>query len=57
MVLKMYHAQEVDEASSPCFSNMVKELAAWAELPMLRGLFSTHPATGERIARLEAMAR
>lgn len=36
MVLKMYHAQEVDEASSPYFYNMVKELAARAELPMPR---------------------
>lgn len=36
MVLKMYHAQEVDETSSPYFYNMVKELATRAGLPMPR---------------------
>ncbi len=36
MVLRMYNAQEVDEASSPYLYNMVKELAARAELPMPR---------------------
>ena len=34
MVLKMYNAQEVDATSAPQFYNMVKELAAKAELPM-----------------------
>jgi heat shock protein HtpX len=34
MVLKMYNAQEVDETSAPQFYNMVRELAAKAELPM-----------------------
>jgi heat shock protein HtpX len=34
MVLKMYNAKEVDAASAPQFYNMVKELAARAELPM-----------------------
>lgn len=34
MVLRMYNAQEVDEASSPYLYNMVKELAARADLPM-----------------------
>ncbi len=34
MVLKMYNAQEIDEASSPYLYNMVKELAARADLPM-----------------------
>lgn len=34
MVLKMYNAQEVDETTAPVFYNMVKELAAKAELPM-----------------------
>ena len=36
MVLKMYHAQEVNETSSPYLYNMVKELAANAGLPMPR---------------------
>jgi heat shock protein HtpX len=36
MVLSMYNAQEVDEASSPYLYNMVKELAAAASLPMPR---------------------
>ncbi len=36
MVLRMYNAQEVDETSAPQFYNMVKELAARAELPMPR---------------------
>ena len=34
MVLKMYNAQEVDEASAPQFYAMVRELAQKAELPM-----------------------
>lgn len=34
MVLRMYNAQEVDEASSPYLYNMVKELTARADLPM-----------------------
>lgn len=36
MVLKMYDAKEVDEASAPQFYNMVKELAQRAGLPMPR---------------------
>jgi heat shock protein HtpX len=36
MVLKMYNAQEVDEASSPYLYNMVKELAGRAQMPMPR---------------------
>jgi len=36
MVLRMYHAREVDEASAPQFYGMVRELAARAELPMPR---------------------
>ena len=36
MVLRMYNAQEVDEASSPYLYNMVKDLAARAGLPMPR---------------------
>lgn len=36
MVLRMYNAQEVDEVSSPYLYNMVKELAARADLPMPR---------------------
>jgi len=36
MVLRMYNAQEVDEASSPYLYNMVRELASRAELPMPR---------------------
>ncbi|MES2236603.1 MAG: zinc metalloprotease HtpX [Rugosibacter sp.] len=36
MVLRMYNAQEVDEASSPYLYNMVKDLATRAELPMPR---------------------
>ncbi len=36
MVLSMYNAQEVDEASSPYLYNMVKELAGRAGLPMPR---------------------
>ncbi len=36
MVLRMYNAQEVDEASSPYLYNMVKELAQRAQLPMPR---------------------
>jgi len=36
MVLRMYNAQEVDEASSPYLYNMVKELAGRAGLPMPR---------------------
>ena len=34
MVLKMYKAREVDEASSPYLYNMVRELARRADLPM-----------------------
>lgn len=34
MVLKMYHAQEVDEASAPQFYGMVRELVDRAGLPM-----------------------
>ncbi len=36
MVLRMYNAQEVDEASGGGYYRMVKELAAKAELPMPR---------------------
>jgi heat shock protein HtpX len=36
MVLKMYNAREVDEASAPQFYRMVQELAQRAELPMPR---------------------
>jgi heat shock protein HtpX len=36
MVLRMYNAREVDEASAPQFYRMVKELAANARLPMPR---------------------
>lgn len=36
MVLRMYNAQEVDEASSPYLYNMVRELAGRADLPMPR---------------------
>src|SRR5690606_30881020 len=36
MVLRMYNAKEVDETSAPQFYNMVKDLAARAELPMPR---------------------
>jgi heat shock protein HtpX len=36
MVLKMYNAQEVDEASAPQFYNMVRDLAQCANLPMPR---------------------
>ncbi len=34
MVLRMYNAQEVDEASSPYLYNMVRELAGRAQMPM-----------------------
>jgi heat shock protein HtpX len=34
LVLKMYHAQEVDETSAPQFYRMVRELAQHAQLPM-----------------------
>ena len=34
MVLRMHDAQEVDESSAPEYYNMVRELAARAELPM-----------------------
>jgi heat shock protein HtpX len=34
LVLKMYNAQEVDEASAPQFYRMVRELATRAQLPM-----------------------
>ncbi|MBE7461333.1 MAG: zinc metalloprotease HtpX [Zoogloeaceae bacterium] len=36
MVLRMYNAQEADEASSPYLYNMVKELAQRAQIPMPR---------------------
>ncbi|NSL56991.1 zinc metalloprotease HtpX [Uliginosibacterium aquaticum] len=36
MVLRMYNAQEVDEASSPYLYNMVRRLAQRAQLPMPR---------------------
>lgn len=36
MVLKMYNAREVDEATAPQFYGMVRELAQRAELPMPR---------------------
>ncbi len=36
MVLRMYNAQEVDEASSPYLYNTVKELAQRAQIPMPR---------------------
>jgi heat shock protein HtpX len=34
LVLKMYNAQEVDEASAPQFYRMIRDLAARAQLPM-----------------------
>src|ERR1700694_5008032 len=34
LVLKMYNAQEVDEASAPQFYRMVRDLATRAQLPM-----------------------
>jgi len=34
IVLRMYNAQEVDEASAPAFYRMVRELAQKAQLPM-----------------------
>ena len=34
MVLKMYNAQEVDEASAPQFYAMVRDLAQKAQMPM-----------------------
>jgi heat shock protein HtpX len=40
LVLKMYNAQEVDEASAPQFYRMVRELATRAQLPVIR---STRP--------------
>ncbi len=36
MVLRMYHAQEVDDATAPQFVGMVRELAERAGLPMPR---------------------
>jgi heat shock protein HtpX len=36
LVLRMYHAQEVDETSAPAFYGLVKELSARAGLPMPR---------------------
>jgi heat shock protein HtpX len=36
LVLRMYNAREVDEASAPQFYRMVRELAARAQLPMPR---------------------
>jgi heat shock protein HtpX len=36
LVLKMYNAQEVDEASAPQFYRLVRELAQRAQLPMPR---------------------
>jgi heat shock protein HtpX len=36
MVLRMYHAQEVDETTAPQFYTMVRELAERAQLPMPR---------------------
>jgi len=36
LVLRMYNAQEVDEASAPQFYRMVRDLAARAQLPMPR---------------------
>jgi heat shock protein HtpX len=36
MVLRMYNAQEVDEASAPQFYRMVRDLASRAQLPMPR---------------------
>ncbi|MEW6703405.1 MAG: zinc metalloprotease HtpX [Pseudomonadota bacterium] len=36
LVLRMYHAQEVDEASAPQFYRMVRDLAQRAGLPMPR---------------------
>jgi len=36
LVLRMYNAQEVDEASAPQFYRLVRELAQRAQLPMPR---------------------
>jgi len=36
MVLRMYNAQEVDEANSPYLYNMIRDLARRAQLPMPR---------------------
>lgn len=43
MVLKMYGAQEVDERSAPEYYNMVRDLAARAELPMPRVYIMNSP--------------
>jgi Zn-dependent protease with chaperone function len=49
MVLRMYNAQEVDEASSPYLYNMVKELAARASIcPCLKRL-SDRPGAAKRL--------
>jgi len=109
IVLRMYHAREVDAVSAPQFYGLVRELAQRAGLPMpkvylidaaqpnafatgrnpehaavaattgilqllstrelrgvivnplsgggIAGLFSTHPSTQDRVARLRAMTR
>jgi len=44
LVLKMYNAQEVDEASAPQFYRMIRELATRAQLPMPRVYLITEDA-------------
>ena len=44
MVLRMYNAQEVDEASAPQFYRMVRELAGRAGLPMPKVYLIDEPA-------------
>ncbi len=43
MVLRMYGAQEVDERTAPEYYNLVRDLAARAELPMPRVYMMNSP--------------
>ncbi len=44
MVLKMYHAQEVDESTAPQFVRMIRELTQRADLPMPKVYLIDEPA-------------
>lgn len=60
MVLRMYRARVVTEAEAREFNLVAAQLAIVNPLAGARGvglsLFSTHPSTEERVARLEELA-